>query len=357
MTRGTVLRQQDAPQVLAAAARSAWIDNVRGFAIVLVVLGHVIQFGSHGAFDFFSNPAFIAIYSFHMPLFAAISGFLAHRTFIRRRKTAIMVDRVRSLLVPFIAWTAIFGTAVQYLSQSWNTAGGALGGFLTQLVFPASTLWFLAFLFFAFAVTALALFAERFIGIAALPLSVVVVFLIPMDELLAMNQLRWLYPFFLAGLLTNRFKEYLSRFERPATVISGIVFIALIGFWQRDYSVYISGGQLAAEDPIQSFLIWVYRFVLGTCGVIVVTGLVRMISNRHPMRYLQSLGRASLGIYCVQTYLIFLPRRLSAPSDAVLYSFVYVPLVSVAILIVSYAVTTLVLQRLRIFRVVFLGGR
>lgn len=60
-------------------AREAWLDSLKGFAALLVVLGHVLS----GYLDAGTFPAaydsFYAvrtwIYSFHMPLFFLLSGF------------------------------------------------------------------------------------------------------------------------------------------------------------------------------------------------------------------------------------------------------------------------------------------
>lgn len=59
--------------MLEKKVRIAWIDNVKGIAILLVVLGHVIQF-MYCPSNFDQNPVFRVIYSFHMPLFFILSG-------------------------------------------------------------------------------------------------------------------------------------------------------------------------------------------------------------------------------------------------------------------------------------------
>ena len=51
--------------------RLIYLDALRGFAILLVVVGHLIQYNYQSALD---DPIFNAIYSFHMPLFFFISG-------------------------------------------------------------------------------------------------------------------------------------------------------------------------------------------------------------------------------------------------------------------------------------------
>jgi acyltransferase len=48
--------------------RFNWVDNVKGLAIILVVLGHI------------ASPFSAFIYSFHMPLFFIVSGFFLNPT-------------------------------------------------------------------------------------------------------------------------------------------------------------------------------------------------------------------------------------------------------------------------------------
>ena len=56
--------------------RNRMLDSLKGFAIFLVVLGHVIQtVFAPDSYD--SNVIFKIIYSFHMPLFIFISGYLS----------------------------------------------------------------------------------------------------------------------------------------------------------------------------------------------------------------------------------------------------------------------------------------
>ena len=62
-----------------------YIDGLKGFAIFLVVFAHVIAW-SYGDLDTFQTNIraswlFWVVYSFHMPLFFAVSGYLAYRSF------------------------------------------------------------------------------------------------------------------------------------------------------------------------------------------------------------------------------------------------------------------------------------
>ncbi|MGN1303971.1 MAG: acyltransferase family protein [Oscillospiraceae bacterium] len=67
--------------------RVEWIDCCKGFAIVLVVIGHIID-GYTGAnfFDEYSDimiRVFNCIYSFHMPLFFVVSGFVFYLAYCK----------------------------------------------------------------------------------------------------------------------------------------------------------------------------------------------------------------------------------------------------------------------------------
>lgn len=69
------------------------IDLIKGIAIFLVVFGHSIQYGSGSYFLksglFFQNNVFKVIYSFHMPLFMLVSGFLFYSSKDRGFKTIL----------------------------------------------------------------------------------------------------------------------------------------------------------------------------------------------------------------------------------------------------------------------------
>ncbi len=76
--------------------RIAYIDAVRAFAMMLVVLGHVIVTYDVRAYD---APTAQVIYSFHTALFMFVSGCFFSNTIKKNAKTVI-VDKVRQLLLP-----------------------------------------------------------------------------------------------------------------------------------------------------------------------------------------------------------------------------------------------------------------
>lgn len=116
--------------------RNIHIDLLKGFAIILVVLGHSIQFLSHNNFE---NPLFKFIYAFHMPLFMFLSGYVCFRT--TGEKYIDLKKRFKTLIIPFFVWWAIYNTYA-FLSHK------DIISFTTLLAQPDNGLWFLWVLFF-----------------------------------------------------------------------------------------------------------------------------------------------------------------------------------------------------------------
>lgn len=70
--------------------RIEWLDCCKGFAIMLVVVGHITtDFRSSNLFLDYSiliNKVYSLIYSFHMPLFFILSGFAFHIAYLTNRE-------------------------------------------------------------------------------------------------------------------------------------------------------------------------------------------------------------------------------------------------------------------------------
>ena len=84
-----------------AKERDLFIDFLKGITIFLVLLGHSIQALSTTD-AYYDNILFKAIYSFHMPLFGFLSGYVSFWSY-RKSLNAIVGSRMRGILLPMIA--------------------------------------------------------------------------------------------------------------------------------------------------------------------------------------------------------------------------------------------------------------
>lgn len=93
--------------------RTEWIDLARGWAIVLVVFAHT------------PIPAKLSsyIYSFHVPLFFIISGFLLHSG-LSKKSTDFIKNKVLRLAVPYLFFSLI-GYAYWLIARHFGWEAGA----------------------------------------------------------------------------------------------------------------------------------------------------------------------------------------------------------------------------------------
>ena len=115
--------------------RLSWLDSLRGFGIILITLGHL------GCFELLER----YLYSFHVPLFFFISGYLY------RRGTKPLNDYIKkktlTIFVPFVAWTLLstmVNVVLRYNMRPLVEKALTIDGQLTW----NSPLWFLLVLYF-----------------------------------------------------------------------------------------------------------------------------------------------------------------------------------------------------------------
>lgn len=132
-----------------------WLQILQGWSMLLVVIGHVTLTG------IFENPqtpvsATIerVIYSFHMPLFMFISGFLFYFTKISRDLAykEVVFDKLKRLGIPYLFFT-FFTFAVKFIFSPFmkRPVELSLRQFTDSFLYPGSNplseMWFVATLF------------------------------------------------------------------------------------------------------------------------------------------------------------------------------------------------------------------
>ena len=142
---------------MATGKRDHWVDCVKVFACLLVVLGHFFQ--SMVASNIMPNSSAYAwfnqtIYFFHVPLFFICSGYLYQKYSIvnslrswwrNTRKKAI------ALGIPYVVFSTVTWAMKTIFSSDVNIPIGGL--FETLVLEPTSPYWYLYALFFCFLIT------------------------------------------------------------------------------------------------------------------------------------------------------------------------------------------------------------
>src|SRR3989339_391883 len=181
--------------------RDRSIDVIKGLAIILVVCGHIIQRNSVLiSDDFFLNPVFKWIYSFHMPLFVFLGGYLMADSLERKSGKEVFYSRLNSLLVPFFVWS-VLGIITNYaldLVDGKKTVGCFLWSAVDQLALNPAV-WFLSTLFLSSVLLLFSVQLQKRFGMTVPLIVVVLLWLVPWNQYAGIYYVQWFYPFYLAG--------------------------------------------------------------------------------------------------------------------------------------------------------------
>ena len=121
--------------------RNPYLDFMRGIAIFLMLWGHCVQYCIPQEMDFFENVVFKTIYSFHMPLFAMISGYICHISLEKRNMYEYVGKRAIGL-TQAIVFGGILNFLIVNLPNAIITASPGKV-FTTSILYSSSSLWFL----------------------------------------------------------------------------------------------------------------------------------------------------------------------------------------------------------------------
>jgi putative acyltransferase 3 len=259
------------------------IDYSRALAITLVVVGHW-QLESQPEWW---NHIIDFIYTFHMPLFLAMSGYLYMHTKHKQSYTSFLWKKAMRLLVPYFTTSVIIIT-LKLISQSH-------GAYLPNPVTPLSYLkilylpeagyflWFVWTLWWIFVI--LPWFKKRVartILFAVTALLTVIPFNTP--DMFCLQQTKQMFVFFMVGVMLYDWKQYISIRNNYVALLSTALFATI--YWLK----LIGWG----------WLDWMLPFL----GVFMVLSVISLAEKHIPTRtssVLLTLSSASYTIYLFHT--------------------------------------------------------
>jgi len=304
----------------APRARDASVDALRGLAIILVVLGHaILDAGAvlHGGprmvnmgpfwipLSTASSVPLSLLYSFHMPLFAFVSGLVMWSPRERPLRHGIS-SRARGLLVPYMAWFLI----LYAINWSPHPAGG-FGSALLDALVGRGGLWYLYALFVC---TAVVLCLAKSPGSRfALPASALVAvafstgWLFAVPDVLYLSWVFWIYPFVVLGYLVGPLRaQVLDR----RWLVAAVGLVAFLPLFYLRYPVHVprlqpinrisamSGAASVVAGHVLPFLAAMLPYACASAAVLALVGAY-LGRGGWVIEAQAWLGRRSLGIYAM----------------------------------------------------------
>lgn len=332
--------------------RIPYLDFLKFFAIASVLLGHSVEQITGN--DFWDNPIWSFIYIYHMPLFMVLCGYffgsslrLNFGELFRKKFVQLVIPSVSAFIIMyvFVALTH-YNPCPELINFSW------LGFF--------NTVWFLKCVFFCYLIGFLAMKLFRVLWLAAL-VSVVVVNIVPYGDLVNVN---FMLPMFWLGYILKEQQDFVNKFRKPLLIGSFILFILLFPFWSGRLTVYMVPIQFvdwaAGNFDLQNLGITFYRMVIGMAGslicFLVAPWVYRKLEHSRMIPVLNNIGKNTLGIYWVQTFLLECTWHGIGLYVSAAASFWIGPLIAISELIICYQVV-LLLKRNRYTSLLLLGER
>ena len=270
-----------------AKQRLYYLDALKGILIILVILGHSIQYK---IMDYQHDVLFRVIYSFHMPLFFLISGFLTYKG----RYDAFMVKkRFVQCIIPFVSWAfllPIFESGIYDFERT-----------IKILTYPDNGLWFLYNLFFYCLVFNL---SERWSNQKNkqeyLLLTICVMLYVLMTFLhtrFNVTQICWYLPFFAMGYYIRKYPNTLDCKGVSIVIMGG--YILTVPFWMmRDAPLFYRWVNLGGVFS------YGYRYFVEFAGAYTFYILGKQFLNIH-IPFINYLGTKTLGIYAFQFIVLY----------------------------------------------------
>ncbi len=345
-------------------SRNTYLDILKAVSIILAVFGYCIQFGSGTEYAkgaFFDNTVFKIIYSFHMPLFMLVSGYLFAFSVSKAKWTSLVFRRFRQLVIPLFCWSFV-STFIEILkiivgiSEVKLSAGWLLEHIIHDFVYGP---WFLWAVWWC---SLIIILVRTFLKDSPIVYIMIFVltFFIP-DEFNA-HFYSFMYPYFLLAYVFNNYdlKTKMAKLydNKIAMLFSWIAFIGLLFFYNYDSFIYTSKYAIYGKNISVQIGNDCFRLIIGLVGSIAVMYLAYYIMKIVPSavnNVVAYIGVNTLGVYLVTNVLI--PNGLPLVAGSLTgVNWLWVAVETIAFLVVSL-IATEIIKRIKLFNIMFLGGR
>jgi len=276
-----------------ARVRRVDLDLAKGLGILLVVFGHLVAKTPPQGNAWYTI-AQAAVYTFHMPFFVYLSGYVAFLTGAARVATpawpALAGRRAERLLLPFLLFGALFvfgkliASHYMYVDNSPRTFEEAVVGLVWKTdSSPAISIWYMFVIFVATIITPPLIWLGRG-GYLLLLATASALFLLGLPHRLFADRFAEYFIFFvLGGIAADSGERWLALIDRYYLLALGMLALAIGGLFA-----------IGSFSPHWSHLL------CGCLSLAALHGLVRHRAFSHS-RVLLFLGTYSFVIYLLNT--------------------------------------------------------
>lgn len=256
--------------------RNYFVDNLKGLLIFLVVFGHFLEsyLGDSNVIKYI----YIVIYSFHMPLFALCSGYLANA------KTPF--KKILKYFLFFVVLQTIVAIVQTILNGAFT---------ISYIITPYWILWYLlSFTFWLLLLKALK--KVNLITIGLFFLTALLVGYIPqIGVVLSLSRTITLFPFFIVGYYIKKTPINYIKIKKVLSYIAPILTIAVLTFFIFYLNIiqisdlYFKTSYHENFSLINRLILYVFAFILSL--------QVALLIPVKKDQMLSTFGRQTLPIY------------------------------------------------------------
>ena len=332
--------------------RIPYLDFLKFFAISSVLLGHSVEQTTGN--DFWDNPIWAFIYTYHMPLFMMLCGYFFNSS-LKLSFSELFKKKFVQLMIPAIsAWVLmyLFVTLTKYnpypeiVDLSWM-------GFMNAL-------WFLKSVFFCYLIGWVFIKAFKNVWLSAILSSVIALF----TPLCNIDSVNFMLPMFWMGHLLHQHQAWIDKHRKTLFASSLVAFIAMLPFWSGRLTVYMVPIQFFDWSTFafdwNNLGITLYRMAIGMVGsmffFLLAPWVYDRISDWRITPTLNQLGKCTLGLYWTQTFLLECTWHSIGLYVNTPMTFLVGPIIAIVEMVVCYQ-AILLIRKSKYTRLLFLGEK
>lgn len=325
--------------------RIFWLDGLKLFAILLVVWGHVLpRLG-----EFYLEDKYAAtsgwIYSFHMPLFMVLSGYVSHKLISGQGN---LVRKFKQLIIPCITLAIIC--------------------FLIRF---DENFWYLKSLFLCYAIMFVYYKTDiKYRGILLATACFLFFPLIQRIPYLGSYKVDFMLPFFIMGMWLRNKSAMIQKRLIPLLLLTALTFVILECYWDSSYIWYNSRPNWIDYKAIlkdrhlvfnlDNILMVAFRYVVGGVASCFFIFLFQYLFSCQTIKdYVEKIskwGGYSLHVYILQAFIVRLgmtkiPVVLSA-TNIYVYDAMCL-LISIIVVVIGIFLAKLLERNLYVNRYIF----